>query len=186
MKKTIICLFMILAVCLSGCSFANLGGNSNSQPEPETVIVKETVVVTETVYVTEPNNEEETEKTTINDSTSEGDENKGYTTQDVLKKADEAADNQYWIVYFGEGSLMMSTFNALEDFTVKWTAEGEIVCDKMVGSSIIKDWNSDKSTFTSGMHANRTDVAFRASEIVGSNCDIYDEKNDKTISAKTN
>lgn len=183
MKKAIICLCLALVICLSGCSFANSSGDSNSQPEPETVIVKETVIVTETVYVTEPNNEE---KTTINDNTTEGDENKGYTTQDVLKKAAEAADNQYWIVYFGEGSLMMSTFNALEDYTVKWTADGEIVCDKMVGSSIIKDWNSDKSTFTSGMHGKRTDVAFKASEIVGSNCDIYDEKNDITISAKTN
>lgn len=158
----------------------------NKEPEPGTDVVKESVIETEIVYVTEPNNKEKTEKTT----TSEVDKNKGYTTQDVLKKAAKAADNQYWIVYFGEdfceGSLLMSTFNALEDYTVKWTADGEIVCDKMVGNSIIKDWNSDKSTFTSGMNVKRTDVAFRAYEIVGSNCDIYDEKNDLTISAKTN
>lgn len=175
-KKAMMCLCLVLAICLSGCSFVDL----NSQPEPETVIVKETVIVTETIYVTEPNNEDETEKTTINDDN----ENKGYTTQDVLNKAAETADNQYWIVYFGEGRLMMSTFNALEDYTVKWTADGEIVCDKMVGNSIIKDWDSDKSNFSG--HDERTDVAFSASEIVGSNCDIYDEKNDKTISAKTN
>lgn len=157
--------------------------NKQKESELETDIVKETVIVTEIVYVTEQNNKEEI-------TTSEVDENKGYTTQDVLKKAAKAADNQYWIVYFGEdfceGSLLMSTFNALEDYTVKWTADGEIVCDKMVGNSIIKDWNSDKSTFTSGMNVKRTDVAFRAYEIVGSNCDIYDEKNDLTISAKTN
>ncbi len=153
--------------------------NKQKESELETDIVKETVIVTEIVYVTEQNNKEEI-------TTSEVDENKGYTTQDVLKKAANAADNQYWIVYFGEGTLMMSTFNALEDYTVKWTADGEIICDKMVGNSIIKDWNSKKSAFASGMHGEMTNVAFRASEIVGSNCDIYDEKNDKTISAKTN
>ena len=183
MKKGIICMVLFISICLSGCSFANSSDNSNNQPEPETVIVKETVVVTETVYVTEPNNAEGTEQTATKDNTSEDDENKGYTTQDVLKKAAEASDNQYWVVYFGEGSLRMSTFNALENFTLKWTSDGELVCDKLVGNSIIKNWDSDKSTF-SGKNE-RTDVAFRASEIVGSNCDVYDEKNDKTISAKT-
>lgn len=186
MKKAIICLFMILAVCLSGCSFANSGGNSNSQPEPETVIVKETVIVTETVYVTDPNNAEETEQTTTEGNTSEDDNNKGYTTQDVLKKAAEASDNQYWIVYFGDDGLLMSTFNALEDYTVKLTADGKLVCDKMVGSSIVKEWNSDKCTFTSGMHAKLTIVANDVNDIVGSNFDVYDEKNNNTISAKTN
>ena len=61
MKKGIICMVLFISICLSGCSFANSSDNSNSQPEPETVIVKETVIVTETVYVTDPNNAEETD-----------------------------------------------------------------------------------------------------------------------------
>ena len=77
----------------------------------------------------------------------------------------------------------MATFNALENFTVKWTAEGELVCDKLFGISIVKKWDSDKSTFSG--KEDRTDVAFRASEIVGSNCDIYDEKSDTVIKEKT-
>lgn len=168
-----------VSLCLSGCSFANLSETSSIKPEPETVIVKETVIVTETVFVTEPDSEEKVEATTKEDDTSEATDSKGYTTQDVLKKADEASDNQYWIVFFGEGALRVATFNALENFTVKWTAVGELVCDKLVGISIVKKWDSDKSTF-SGKEG-RTDVAFRASEIVGSNCDIYDEKCDTVI-----
>ena len=95
----------------------------------------------------------------------------------------QKAYNQYWIVFFGEGSLQMATFNALENFTVTWTSGRELVCDKMVGSSIVKQWDDDKNTFV-GNRA-RTDVAFSASEIVDSNCDIYDEKADTTIPAKT-
>ena len=86
MKKMVICLCLVISVCLSGCSIFSSNDSTNSKPEPETVIVKETVIVTETVYVTEPNDAENIKATTTENS-----ERRGYTTQDVLKKAAEAA-----------------------------------------------------------------------------------------------
>lgn len=177
----IICILLVITCFIVTCAFSGCSvSQPNAEPnaQPETVIVKETVIVYETVFVNETVNNEsnDSEQTQVDDK-------KGYTTEEVLQKAEAASDNQYWIVFFGEGSLQMATFNALENFTVTWTSDRELVCDKLVGSSIVKQWDSEKNTFT-GNRA-RTDIAFRASEIVGSNCNIYDEKADTTISAKT-
>ena len=105
MKKIIVYLFLICVVCLSGCSSANLNDNSNSKPEPETVIVKETVIVTETVYVTEPNNDEKIEPTTLEES-----ESKGYTTQEILKRAANTSEKQYWNTVCGFNLLSPNPF----------------------------------------------------------------------------
>ena len=184
MKKGIICMVLFISICLSGCSFANSSDNSNSQPELETVIVKETVKVTETVYVTDPNNAEETEQTTMKDNTSEEDENKGYTTRDILKKAAMAADKQYWVVFYEgtrDNKIEMSSFNALEGFSVKWNRS--LVCEKQVGKVTQYKFDDDKNAFVEiGSYKILTDAA---TDIIGSNCDIFDEKNDKTIFTKT-
>lgn len=190
MKKVsaiiLVLLLLALGISMSGCSM--FGGDTSSQHEPETVIV------TETVYVTEPassqpettvegTTQEDTIQSETTDTTQQVSEKKGYTTEETLKKAEESSENQYWIVFFGEGRLKMATFNALEGFKVVWKSDGELVCDKLMGSSIVKYWDSNENTFTK--ETDRTDIAFRASDIVGSNCDIYVEKNNTVIEAKT-
>lgn len=180
--KGFIVLLLVLGILLSGCSL--FGGESSSQ-QPETVIVTETVYVTEpTASQPETSVEETTQEFTQAETTAaiqETTQKKGYTTEETLKKAAEESENQYWIVFFGEDRLKMATFNALEGFTVTWKADGEIVCDKLMGSSTVKHWDSDENKFI--RESQRTDIAFEASEIVGSNCDIYVEKNDTTIKA---
>lgn len=179
-KLAAVCLLPALCFTLGACS---KGADVSLQPSADKQA--ETVIVKETVYVTEPsaNSAEQDISSEIETQPETVAEKKGFTTKEVLQKAESASENQYWIVFFGEGSLQMATFNALENFTVKWTSGGELVCDKLMGVSTVKHWDSGKSTFTG--KEGRTDVAFRASEIVGSNCDIYDEKNDTVIKAKT-
>lgn len=178
MKKGIICLCIFLAVCLSGCS--SVSNDSNSLPEPETIIVKETVIVTETVYVTESNNEE---TTTIEDTTSDDAEKKGYTTQDVLQKAANAADKEYWILYYWDNQLKMQSFNALEGFTVTLGSDKHLICDKLVGKITLYYWDEEKSDFSITHTTAYGD--WGTSDIIGGNVDVIDEKNDKTIPART-
>lgn len=181
MKKSIALCLLLAAVCFSGCSL--FGNGSEESQQPETIVVKETVYVAETPISqpeTVPETVGEQEKQT---NAEEATEKKGYTTADILKKANEVAENEYWIVYF-DGGLHMASFNALEGFTLTWKKrDGELVCDKQVGTSIVHKWSSEDSTFKND--GGRTDIAFHCDEIVGSNCDIYDEKNDTVIKAKT-
>lgn len=178
MKKIIVYLFLICVVCLSGCSSANLNDNSNSNPEPETVIVKETVIVTETVYVTEPNNDEKIEPTTLEES-----ESKGYTTQEILKRAANTSEKQYWILYYCDNKLRMQSFNALEGFTVTLRSDQHLKCDRLVGDVTLYYWDEEKSDFSI---TNTTAYGdWSCNDIIGGNVDVIDEKNDKTISAKT-
>lgn len=174
---------MILAICLSGCSFSSSSGNSNSQPEPETVIVKETVVVTETVYVNGSKNEKETQPETT-ENNSEGSENKGYTTQEVLRRAANASEKQYWILYYWDNGLKMQSFNALEGFTVTLESNQHLKCDRLVGDITLYYWDEKKNDFAI---TNTTAYGdWGCTDIIGGNVDVFDEKNDKTISAKTN
>lgn len=177
MRKTIICLCLILTFCLSGCSFANSSGDSNSQPEPETVIVKETV------YVTDPNNEKETQPVTAESTSSEDSGSKGYTTQEVLRRAANASEKQYWILYYWNNGLKMQSFNALEGFTVTLESNQHLKCDRLVGDITLYYWDEEKSDFAI---TNTTAYGdWGCTDIIGGNVDVIDEKNDKTISAKT-
>ena len=133
--------------------------------------------------VMEPESEPESDEnnqseTAVADST-ESTGSAGYTTSDVLKKAAKAADKQYWIVYYRYNKLKMSSFNALEDFTVT-LANNCLNCDKTVGDPTIYYWDDDKNDFTESIR----DPWF-CDEIIGGNCDVVDEKNDKTIKART-
>lgn len=178
MKKIILISTIVLSILFSGCSIANLSDSLNSKPEPETVIVKETVVVTETIYVTEPTNDETTKPTTAEDS-----EGKGYTTQEVLKKAAEASEKQYWVLYYCDNNLKMQSFNALEGFTVTLESNQHLKCDRLVGDVTLYYWDEEKSDFSI---TNTTSFgAWSCSDIIGGNVDVIDEKNDKTISSKT-
>lgn len=183
MKKAIICLCLILAFCLSACSFTNSSDNSNSQPEPETVIVKETVIVTETVYVTDPNNEKETQPETAESTSSEDRGSKGYTTQEVLRRAANASEKQYWILYYWNNGLKMQSFNALEGFTVTLESNQHLKCDRLVGDITLYYWDEEKSDFAVTHTTAYGD--WGCTDIIGGNVDVFDEKNDKTIPAKT-
>lgn len=178
MKKIILTSTIVLSILFSGCSFANLCDSSNSKPEPETVIVKETVIVTETVYVTEPNNDEKIKPTTAEDS-----ESKGYTTQEILKRAAETSEKQYWILYYCDNNLRMQSFNALEGFTVTLESNQHLKCDRLVGDVTLYYWDEEKSDFE--ITHTTTYGEWSCNEIIGGNVDVIDEKNDKTISAKT-
>lgn len=185
---------LVVALLFVGTSLCacNLDSNSNSKEasssnfstQPETVIVKETILVTEskteeTTRTTEPESDENNQSETAVADSTESTGSAGYTTSDVLKKAAKAADKQYWIVYYRYNKLKMSSFNALEDFTVT-LANNCLNCDKTVGDPTIYYWDDDKNDFTESIR----DPWF-CDEIIGGNCDVVDEKNDKTIKART-
>ena len=79
----------------------------------------------------------------------------------------------------------MASFNALENFTVIMDANKKIICKKLVGDCRLYEWDSDNSGFKEIYNSYKTRLATQCTEIIGSNCDIYDEKNDTVIKAKT-
>lgn len=181
--KGFIVLLLVLGILLSGCSL--FGGESSSQ-QPETVIVTETVYVTEpTASQPETSVEETTQEFTQAETTEaiQGTtQKKGYTTEDILKKAAEAADKQYWIVYYSKydnNRVEMASFNALEGFQVTLREDKSVKCDKLVGEFSAFVFEDDKNNFIE--HVDKQ--GFSTIGIIGSNCDIYDEKNDTTIKA---
>lgn len=175
---TLMLLLVVLSLVLCSCSVTQQTKQDDVPNNIETVIVKETVIVSETVYATEPTiikSEVESEDKT---DTSTG--KVGYTTADILKKAAQAADKQYWIVFY-EGTrgnrIEMSSFNALEDFSVSWNKD--ITCEKQVGECTQFKFDENSNGFVeTGKYGKITD---EATGIIGSNCEIYDIKNDSVI-----
>lgn len=186
MLKKVLAMGMSAFMCLALCSCGNSEGN---------IIDKqiETVVVKETVYVTEANeNNEQSSNVYYYDETSSPEQyeeetrasKKGYTTADILRKAAEAADKQYWVVFYAgynNNRIEMASFNALENFSVKWNEK--LYCEKLVGECTQFKFDDDKNSFVEYNH--NIYLTGKATDIIGSNCDIYDEKNDTTINAKT-
>lgn len=171
---------------LCSCGFFNSSSSSGDTVPPETVIVKETVLVTEekaesdnkfSIAESDTDDNSQLEISAVESSESAG--NSGYTTSDVLKKAAEAANKQYWIVYYSGGKLRMSSFNALEGFTVTLKSDSVFYCDKIVGDATLFCWDDNKNGFSEGGNH------WMGDKIIGGNCDVYDEKNDTTIGART-
>lgn len=177
---------MLIAVAFIMCSCAMSTAVKTESNQPETVIVKETVFVTETKNVTESNNAdnaEETEPAATEDTTSEDNDNKGYTTQEILKKAANTSEKQYWILYYCDNNLRMQSFNALEGFTVTLRSDQHLKCDRLVGDAILYYWDESKSDFSISNSNSYGD--WSCNDIIGGNVDVLDEKNGKTISART-
>lgn len=187
-KLGAVCIIPAICFTLGACSKgADVSLQASADKQAETVIVKETV------YVTEPSaNSVEKDNSSSNESQSETEnetvaDKKGFTTADILKKAADAAEKQYWFAYFQNNYIQMTTFDALENFNVKMDSDGWVTCDKLVGECIVYYWDSDKNGFEkNGDQWNyKTKLTRGCSEIIGGNCDIYDEKNDTVIKAKT-
>ena len=187
-KLAAVCILPALCFTLGACSKgADVSLQASADKQAETVIVKETVYVTEPSansaeqdISSEIETQPETESETVADK-------KGYTTADILKKAAEAAEKQYWVAYFQNNYIQMTTFDALENFTVTMNSDGWATCDKLVGECIVYYWDSDKNGFEkiNDQWNYKTKLTRGCSEIIGGNCDIYDEKNDTVIKAKT-
>lgn len=168
--------FISFALCSCGDSERNI-----IDKQIETVVVKETVYVTEAnqnneVYYNEPSEPNQYEEETRENK-------KGYTTADILRKAEEAADKQYWILYYCDNKLRMQSFNALEGFTVTLESDQHLKCDRLVGDVILYFWDEEKSDFSITNSTAYSD--WKCNSIIGGNVDIIDEKNDTIISAKT-
>lgn len=184
-KLAAVCILPALCFTLGACSKGtDVSVQASADKQVETVIVKETV------YVTEPSansaeqdisSEIETQPETESETVAK---KKGYTTADILKKAADAAEKQYWVVFYEgyrDNRIEMSSFDALENYTVNWNKN--LICEKQVGQCTQYKFDDEQNKFVkTGTYKILTDFA---TDIIGGNCDIYDEKNDTVIKAKT-
>lgn len=187
-KGIFVITIMVFASAFIMCSCTVSTSEKQDSNQPETVIVKETILVTDT-----PAQETETEdtaeqtealtETPTEEPTEAATDKKGFTTADILKKAKEVAEKQYWILYYCDNELRMQSFNALEGFTVTLRSDQHLKCDRLVGDVTLYYWDEAKSNFSITKTSAYGD--WSCNDIIGGNVDVIDEENDKTISAKT-
>lgn len=99
---------------------------------------------------------------------------------EILTKASQAADKQYWVVFnegYRDNRIEMSSFDAKDGFTVTW--DKSVYCDNQDGKCTQYAYNEETKAFEKiGEYGNLTDYA---TSIIGSNCEIFVASENRTI-----
>ena len=121
---------------------------------------------------------EQTDGDNESSSTESSSSNSYYS--DILAKASQAADKPYWVVFnegYRDDRIEMSSFDAEYGFKVTW--DKGVYCNTQKGNCTQYMYNADTNEFEKiGEYNKLTDYA---TDIIGSNCEIFVADENRTI-----